>query len=71
MRDDRASRREILAGTGAKKFEVATQGRAVYATGWDGSIVVTLFSDGTPPKVTVRRDASPSPGPGTESQEGN
>lgn len=45
--------REVEAGIGGKKFETMSLTQAIYASGWDGTIVVDLPGDGASPAVTT------------------
>jgi comEA protein len=36
----------VLVGTGSTKFETTTISKAIYATGWDGSIILEATSAG-------------------------
>jgi hypothetical protein len=45
---------DVKVALGQFRFETATLDRALYATGWDGSVVVSALRDGTFKVATER-----------------
>lgn len=49
----------VRVGTGAKQFEDREVSKAVYATGWDGTVVLEAGADGELRRVAADADAAP------------